>query len=142
MSTRTTVNGLRHYNCHGVDKPLPSVTSILSATQSAKTQQKLAHWNALNPGVADKAAERGTWFHESVENYVRGKRVIPPESYFPYWRDVEPKLEEILDGATVMWSEKPLNQPTWNKYVGEDGVGRIHWYDNITGYYADKFTYS
>ena len=55
--TRKTINGLRHYLCPGVPDYLPSVTSILSATQSAKTQQKLAHWNIMNPGAADEAAE-------------------------------------------------------------------------------------
>lgn len=129
-STRLTVNGLRHYKCEGVDVPLPSVTSILSATQSAETQRKLAHWNALNPGKADAAAARGTWIHEAVENHIRGITVNPREDLKPYWKDVPEKVDELIGGGRVLWSEKPFNQPSWNKYVGEDGVGRIHYFDH------------
>ena len=132
--TRLTLNGLRHYNCAGVDKPLPSVTSILSATQSEETQRKLSTWNILNPGVADKAAERGTWIHNAVENHIRGLAVYPPADYAPYWDDVPEKVDEILEGGKVLWSEKPYNMPSWSKYVGDDGIGRIHHYDKETGF--------
>lgn len=131
-STRLTLNGLRHYVCDGVPRPLPSVTSVLSATQTEETRKKLAHWNLMNPGVADKAAERGTWIHNCVENYVRGLAVHPPADYKPYWDGMPEKLEELLDGGKILWSEKPFNQPAWAKYVGEDGVGRIHYYDEKT----------
>lgn len=132
--TRVTLNGLRHYVCNGVPKPLPSVTSILSTTQTEKTRQKLATWNLLNPGVADQAAERGTWIHGSAENYLKGLRVVPPEKYKPYWDGVPELLDNLLKGGRVLWSEKPFNQPKWSKYVGDDGVGRIHYYDPVTGH--------
>jgi hypothetical protein len=128
-STRVTVNGLRHYLCEGVGVPLPSVTSILSATQSAETQRKLAHWNALNPGKADAAAARGSWIHEAVENHIRGITVSPREDLKPYWKDVPEKVDELIGSGRVLWSEKPYNQPSWNRYVGDDGVGRIHYYN-------------
>ena len=130
--TRLTLNGLRHYNCAGVPVPLASVTSILSATQSEETRKKLAHWNNLNPGVADKAAERGTWIHGATENHVRGLIVKPPREYEAYWKDLPEKMDELLEGGKVLWSEKPYTQPQWSKYVGEDGVGRIHYYDPQT----------
>jgi hypothetical protein len=133
-STRLTVNGLRHYNCAGVPKPLPSVTSVLSATQTEETRKKLAHWNICNPGVADKAAERGTWIHNAVENYIRGLAVHPPNDYMPYWEGMPSQLDELLEGGRILWSEKPYNQPQWSKYVGDDGVGRIHYYDETTGH--------
>lgn len=132
--TRLTVNGLRHYNCAGVPKPLPSVTSILSATQSEETRKKLAHWNIMNPGALENAAARGTFIHNAVENWIRGLRVEPPKEYLPYWQDMPKKLEELLSGSKVLWSEKPYNQPQWAQFTGEDGVGRIHYYDAITGY--------
>lgn len=132
MDTRKTINGLRHYKCPGIPDYLPSVTSILGATQSAKTQQKLAHWNIMNPGAADAAAARGTWIHEASENHIRGLKVVPPESYLPFWRGVPERMDELLDGARVLWSERPFNQPRWSKYVGEDGVGRIFYYDPDT----------
>lgn len=132
--TRLTLNGLRHYNCAGVPKPLPSVTSILSATQSAETQQKLAHWNVMNPGALENAAARGTFIHNAVENWIRGLRVEPPKEYAPYWSGMPEKLKELLNDGKVLWSEKPFNQPQWSRYTGEDGVGRIHYYDESTGY--------
>jgi len=132
--TIVTVNGLRHYICNGVPKPLPSVTSILSATQSESTRKKLAHWNKMNPGGAEQAAERGTWIHNSVENYLRGLRVVPPEMYRLYWEGMPELLDNLLDGGRVLWSEQPFNQPAWSKYVGDDGVGRIHYYDPETGH--------
>lgn len=128
-TTRVTISGLRHYNCHGVHKPLPSVTSVLSATQSEESQRKMAAWNAMNPGVMEKAAERGSWIHNAVENHLKGLKVKPPREYQGYWDDMPEKLDELLEGGRVLWSEKPFNQPQWNKYVGDDGVGRIHWYD-------------
>jgi len=132
--TRLTLNGLRHYNCAGVPKPLPSVTSILSATQSEETQKKLAHWNVLNPGALENAAARGTFIHNAVENWIRGLRVEPPREYLPYWADMPERLEQLLSEGKVLWSEKPYNQPQWSRYTGEDGVGRIHYYDEVTGY--------
>lgn len=83
----------------------------------------------MNPGVMEKAAERGTWIHNAVENYIKGLVVAPPNEYKGYWDDMPQKLDELLEGGQVLWSEKPFNQPQWNKYVGDDGVGRIHWYD-------------
>jgi len=134
VDTRKTINGMRHYKCPGVPDYLPSVTSILSATQTAKTQEKLAHWNIMNPGVADKAAQRGTWIHEASENHIRGLKVVPPVAYEPFWRGVPERMDEVLDGARVLWSERPFNQPRWSKFVGDDGVGRIFYYDKETNH--------
>lgn len=130
--TRVTINGYRHYNVLGVDRPLASVTSILSATQSEDSRRKLAAWNSMNPGALEKAAERGTWIHNAVENYVRGIAVDPPKSYQPYWDGMPERLDELFEGGRILWSEKPMNMPQWNKYVGADGVGRIHYYDDKT----------
>ena len=96
MDTRKTINGLRHYKCPGVPDYLPSVTSILSSTQSAKTQQKLAHWNIMNPGAADAAAARGTWIHEATENHIRGLKVVPPEAYAPFGKVFQKEWMKFL----------------------------------------------
>ena len=132
--TRVTINGLRHYLCAGVPKPLPSVTSVLSATQSETTRKKLAHWNLMNPGAADAAATRGTWIHNSVEDYLRGLRVIPSEQSKPYWDGVPDLLDNLLEGGRVLWSEKPSNQPRWSKSGGVDGERRLHYNRVDTGH--------
>lgn len=132
--TRLTINGRRYYNCNGVPVPLPSVTSVLSATQTEETRKKLAAWNLSNPGALEKAAERGTWIHSATENYIRGLEVRPPNEYAPYWKDVPEKLDELLHNSKVLWSESPYNQPQWHPYVGDDGVGRLHYYNEKTGH--------
>lgn len=88
----------------------------------------------MNPGAADAAATRGTWIHNSVEDYLRGLRVVPSEQYKPYWDGVPEVLDTLLEGGRVLWSEKPFNQPRWAQYVGDDGVGRIHYYNEDTGH--------
>ena len=42
-STRALINGKRH-NDVGTNEKLPSVTTILQATQSEEKKQKLAEW--------------------------------------------------------------------------------------------------
>ena len=65
-STRALIDGKRHYNITG--QKLPSVTTILSATQSDEKKQSLANWRAkmgadLADKVRDVAAMRGTAMH-------------------------------------------------------------------------------
>ena len=61
-SMRSVVNGGRHYDING--GKLPSVTTILSATQSDEKKASLANWKAkMGDKVADEirdtAAARG-----------------------------------------------------------------------------------
>ena len=72
---RSVINGGRHYDIDG-DK-LPSVTTILSATQSDEKRQSLANWKAkMGADIADKvrdlAAARGTAMHTYLEHYIDG----------------------------------------------------------------------
>jgi len=74
-SIRSLVKGRRHYDI-GSDK-LPSVTTILSQTQSEEKRQSLAKWKAkLGDSLADKvrdlAAMRGTAMHKYLECYING----------------------------------------------------------------------
>ena len=66
-SMRSLINGKRHYDI-GEEK-LPSVTTILSATQSEEKKKSLADWKArLGDQAADRvrdvAAMRGTAMHK------------------------------------------------------------------------------
>ena len=74
-STRSLVNGKRHYSID--NRKLPSVTTILSATQSDEKRQSLANWRAREGAArADKimseAAARGTSMHTYLEAYIQG----------------------------------------------------------------------
>ena len=74
-STRSTTDGLRTYDV-GTEK-LPSVTTILSATQSEKKKQSLANWRAREGEarankIMNEAALRGTSMHTYLEAYIKG----------------------------------------------------------------------
>ena len=74
-SQRSLIQGSRHYDID--QQMLPSVTTILSATQSEEKRQSLANWRArLGSGAADKvmsdAAARGTSMHTYLEAYIKG----------------------------------------------------------------------
>jgi len=75
-SSRSLINNARHYDV-GEEK-LPSVTTILSATQSEEKKASLAAWrermgteNATR--IVDQAANRGTAMHTILERYLLGQ---------------------------------------------------------------------
>ena len=73
-STRALINGKRHYDV-GNNEKLPSVTTILSATQSAEKKAKLEEWKKrVGSQTADKirdvSAMRGTAMHTYLEGYI------------------------------------------------------------------------
>ena len=75
-SMRTSVEGRRHYEITG--EKLPSVTTILQATQSKEKQESLAKWKAKvgdneAERVKNQAASRGTNMHLHLERYIDGK---------------------------------------------------------------------
>ena len=77
-STRALIDGKRHYDV-GVHEKLPSVTTILSATQSEEKRQKLEEWRKRMGAqyadrVKDIAALRGTSMHTYLEGYIKGER--------------------------------------------------------------------
>ena len=68
--TRLTINGSRHYKTPFGS--LPSVTTILGATQGSKAA--LERWNKKNPGKKEQAARRGTAVHARMEHYLLGEK--------------------------------------------------------------------
>ena len=75
-TVREMVEGQRHYNIN--NEKLPSVTTILSKTQTAEKQQGLADWRARvgeeqATRTMDQAAARGTAMHAILENHILGK---------------------------------------------------------------------
>ena len=75
-SIRSLVNDQRHYEI-GREK-LPSVTTILQATQSAEKKAMLSKWRQ-NVGenkaeeIKNEAANRGTIMHRILEGYLLGQ---------------------------------------------------------------------
>ena len=75
-SMRTSIEGKRHYEITG--KKLPSVTTILQATQSEEKKASIAKWQARvgevqATRVKDQAASRGTNMHYHLEKYILGE---------------------------------------------------------------------
>jgi genome maintenance exonuclease 1 len=74
-SIRSVINGGRHYDI-GQEK-LPSVTTILQATQSPEKKAILAKWKQKvgekkADEIRDTAAARGTVMHRIIEGFVTG----------------------------------------------------------------------
>ena len=75
-STRSTTDGLRTYDV-GKEK-LPSVTTILSATQSTEKKESIARWQAKvgmeqATRIKEQAAARGTDMHTYLEKHILGE---------------------------------------------------------------------
>ena len=75
-STRSLIQGSRHYDV-GQEK-LPSVTTILGATQSDEKKAALQKWKdrvgmEQAERIKDQAAERGTAMHTILEGYLLGQ---------------------------------------------------------------------
>ena len=76
---RSSVDGVRKYSIN--DEKLPSVTTILKATESEDKKESLARWkDRVGEVEADRiknvAALRGTAMHTYLEHYVKGGNVL------------------------------------------------------------------
>ena len=73
-TVREAIEGKRHYNINDKEK-LPSVTTILSSTESEEKRQKLAEWRervgqATAEKITEESAARGTAMHKILEKYI------------------------------------------------------------------------
>ena len=128
-SQRSLIQGKRHYDI-GQTK-LPSVTTILSATQSEEKKKSLADWKArLGDQQADRvrdiAAMRGTAMHTYLEGYVRG---TGHKDLTSVGREAEPMAKKIisegLSDLNEIWgSEVTLYYP--ELYAGATDVVGIY----------------
>ena len=110
----STPSGYRKYLCSGLY--LPSVTTVLSATETEKAKKGLANWQRQNPGGLEAAAARGSAIHAGCENYLRGLAPDVPEEYMDFWNGLEKYLDWFEE---LYWSERPL-RPDWNHLRSDD----------------------
>jgi len=78
-SKRELLKGDRHYDVN--DEKLPSVTTILQATQDAEKAEGIKRWTqkvgeAAAKRVLEQAAKRGTAMHSYLETYLQGGKVL------------------------------------------------------------------
>ncbi len=75
-STRSIINGSRHYALEGSN--LPSVTTILKVTQSEEDKAGLAAWKERvghkeAERIKNEASNRGSSMHSYIEQFLLGK---------------------------------------------------------------------
>ena len=109
-----TDSGYRKYLCSGLY--MPSVTTVLSATESEKSKAGLRTWQQNNPGALEAASTRGTAIHKCCEDYLRGIPVECPDLYKDFWNGMHQYLDWF---DTIHWSERPLRKD-WYHLRSED----------------------
>ena len=127
-STRSIINGSRHYNLDGSN--LPSVTTILKATQSEEDKAGIAAWKERvghkeAERIKNEASSRGTSMHSFLERFLQNKfnlELIEEDN------KAKKMAEEIIDNglkknlSEVWGAEATLYYP--GKYAGTaDCVG-------------------
>jgi hypothetical protein len=131
-SQRSLIQGSRHYDIEDVgQQKLPSVTTIISATQSEEKRQSLAAWKArLGDQAADRvrdiAALRGTAMHTFLDAYVRG---TGHKDLTSVGQEAEPMAQQIInqglcDLNEIWGSEVVLYYP--DLYAGATDVVGIY----------------
>ena len=98
-SMRSLIGGKRHYDV-GEEK-LPSVTTILSATQSDEKKKSLADWRArMGPEFADRvrdiSAMRGTAMHRYLEAFIDG---TGHKDLTSIGKEAEPMAKRIIESG-------------------------------------------
>ena len=98
-SMRSLIDGKRHYDI-GNDK-LPSVTTILSATQSDEKKKSLADWRARMGAqsadrIRDVSAMRGTAMHRYLEAYIDGSG---HKDLTSIGKEAEPMARKIIESG-------------------------------------------
>lgn len=102
---------------------LPSVTQILSATESPEAQDKLRKWQQKmdkihGSGAAEAkstaAKNRGIILHDLVKNYLNSSTFSQPENNI-FWNNLHPFLKSIKNDWLV------CEHLVWSKY-GYSGI--------------------
>jgi len=116
-----TPAGYRKYLCSGLY--LPSVTTVLSATETEKAKAGLRTWQANNPGALEAAGARGSAIHKCCEDHIRGIPIDCPEEYQGFWNGM-PQYLDWFD--TIHWSERPLRRD-WYHLRSDDKEVSFVW---------------
>ena len=116
-----TSAGHRKYLCSGLY--MPSVTTVLSGTESEKSKAGLRTWQKNNPGALEEASTRGSAIHLGCENYLRGLDPGVPEQYQDFWNGIT----QYLDWFDIIhWSERPLRKD-WYHLRSDDKEVAFVW---------------
>ena len=128
-SKRELLKGDRHYDVN--DEKLPSVTTILQATQDADKAEGIKRWTqkvgeAAAKRVLEQAAKRGTAMHSYLETYIQGGKILDLRDV---GREASSMAETIIakgfnDLEEIWGSEVTLYYP--NLYAGATDLCGIY----------------
>ena len=128
-SKRELLKGDRHYDVN--DQKLPSVTTILQATQDAEKAESLKRWTQKvgqveAERVKNTAAKRGTAMHSYLEAYIQGGKILDLRDV---GREASSMAETIIakgfnDLEEIWGSEVTLFYP--NLYAGATDLCGIY----------------
>ena len=128
---REAINGKRHYNINDGKYKLPSVTTILSATQDPEKTASLDAWR-LKMGednatrIVEESAARGTAMHKILEKYILEKgyldeTVVGKQAHNMAIRVIEQGLSNISE---YYGTECTLYYP--GLYAGQTDLVALH----------------
>lgn len=94
-------NGKQYYVDNQGNR-LPSVTTILNATKPQADRDRLFNWRqrvgtAEANQISRTASNRGTQTHKQIQRYLQGESKPCPDAVLPYWRSIEPVLQDIQE---------------------------------------------
>jgi len=128
-STRSLIEGNRHYDVS--NEILPSVTTILQATQSDDKKASLAKWRQKvgeneAEKIRDEAAARGTAMHKFLEYYIRNEKLLDLSDEGRAARSMgQAIIDQGLSGMEEIWgSEVTLFYP--GLYAGQTDLCGIY----------------
>ena len=137
-SQRELIKGQRHYALN--EEKLPSVTTILSETQSDEKKESLARWKARvgeveAERVKDSSASRGTNMHLHLERHILGSGHMDLTDEGQVAGDMAQVIIDkgLCDMGEIWGSEVTLFYP--NLYAGAtDLVGVFDYEDSIVDF--------
>jgi len=128
-SIRSIIDEERHYSVE--NEKLPSVTTILAATQSEEKRESLQKWkNRVGSTEADNikntAAQRGTAMHSHLEAHLNGQGLLDLSSEGQVARNMADKIiaEGFKDLSEIWGSEVVLHYP--GLYAGATDLAGIY----------------
>ena len=137
-SQRELIKGQRHYALN--EEKLPSVTTILSETQSDEKKESLARWKARvgeieAERIKDNSASRGTNMHLHLERHILGAGHMDLTDEGQVAGDMAQVIIDkgLCDLSEIWGSEVVLFYP--NLYAGAtDLVGVFDYEDSIVDF--------
>ena len=132
-STRSLVEGQRHYDVS--NEKLPSVTTILAATQSDEKKESIARWKAKvgeneADRVRDQAASRGSNMHLHMERHILGSGHMDLTDEGQVAGDMAQVIisKGLCDLSEIWGSEVVLFYP--GLYAGQTDLVGVYDYEN------------